>query len=223
MATGMTAYFKNELTNLKMKTGLNQFENMKLEPDWKDKANALVYELVAVATSDPFNKVKPDVIQRVLTDAVLNDKDFIGWNPKWVRITLNAWWAVYGGKILEAIAELEKKEAPPAPYTGPPIDVDVLINTYVARLKESPMVRKVPDVSPEEAKKEGKVRPKAHFHSKTDAAYIAEVNERIRRGREIHFRQNYPGATEDEVQAYLISLDQPKKKKKKKFKKKDLN
>lgn len=206
MAAGMTAFFKDQLINLKMKTGLNQFENMKQDPDWKQKANDLVRQLVEEARKPPFNKIKPEVIQRVLADAMMNDKDFIGWNPKWVRIALNSWWTIYGGKIMEAL-EKQEKEAPPPPYTGPPIDVDALINSFKQRLKEAPMMRRVPEVSPDEAKEEGQVRPKAQIYRSTDRSYLNEINAKIRKGRELHFRENYPGATEEQVQQYLDSFE----------------
>lgn len=204
MATGMTAYFKNELSALKDKTSLNQFENMKLIPEWKVKANALVKDLVAETIKPPFDRIKPEVIQRVLTDAMMNDKDFIGWNPKWVRIALNTWWGIYGGKIMEV---LSKDEKPVKPYTGPPIDVDVLVKSYISRLKSAPMMRRVPDVSPEEAKEEGQARPKAHIYRSTDRSYQNEIDARVRKGRELYFRENYPGATEEQIQQYLDSFE----------------
>lgn len=205
MAAGMKAFFKNELISLKAKTGLNQFENMKLDPNWKEVANKLCDQLAAETIKPPFDRIKVEVIQRVLVDAMMNDKDFIGWNPRWVRIALNTWWSIYGGKLMEAMAKDPDKK--PEPYTGPPIDVDVLIDSYVRRLKEAPMMKRVPYVSPEEAKEEGQARPKAHVYRSTDRSYLNEVNARVRKGRELYFRENYPGATEEQVQQYLDSFE----------------
>ena len=201
----MTKFFKEELESLKMKTGFNQFENLKQDPAWKEKANDLVCQLVRETEKPPFDKVKIEVIKRILLDGVMNDKDFIGWNPKWVRMTLNNWWSVYGGKIIEALEKSQKAAVPE--YTGPPIDVDTLVTSYVNRLKSAPMVRSIPKLSEEEAKEEGQDRPKAHIHRSTDRSYLNEINARIRKGRELYFRENYPGATEEQVKEYLDSFE----------------
>lgn len=204
--SGMTKFFKEELENLKMKTGFNQFENLKQDPAWKEKANDLVRQLVQETERPPFDKIKVEVIQRILMDGVMNDKDFIGWNPKWVRMTLNNWWGIYGGKIIEARTASEKQNMQAVPYEGPPIDVDTLINSYLNTLKSAPMMRSVPKVTEVEANEEGQDRPKAHIYRSTDRSYLNEVNARVRKGRELYFRENYPGATEEQVKEYLDSF-----------------
>jgi hypothetical protein len=105
---------------------------------------------------------------------------------------------------LEARDEIEKKEKPAYEYKGPPIDVDVLLNEYKNRLR-SPS--KVPEISKKEIEEEGDVRPKAHIYRSTDLSYKKQVDERVRKGRELYFRENYPGATEEQLQQYLKSFE----------------
>lgn len=67
--------------------------------------------------------------------------------------------------------------------------------------------RFVPKISDKEIRDEGKIKPKRQSHPYTEPGYQAQVDAKIRKGRELHFRDNYPGgATEEQVKEYLDSF-----------------
>ena len=207
MATGMKQFFKTQLETLKDRTGLNQFEKLKEENDWKTKANQLIQFMVDECNRAPFDMVRDEVKQRVISQAIVDDQEFTGLNAKFVRRALNAWWLVYGGKVLEARDQLAKEEKKQIPeYSGPPIDVDVLVKSYLQRLRQ-PNPNQVPELTKKEIEEEGQERPKAHIYRSTDRSYKKQIDEKVRKGRELYFRENYPGATEEQVKQYLDSFD----------------
>jgi hypothetical protein len=209
MATGMKKFFKEQLETMKDRTGYNQFEKLQQEPNWKEKANQLIQFMVDECNRPPFDMVQDAVKQRVIAQAVVDDGEFTGFNAKFVRRALNAWWQVYGGKLLEARDQMQKEQPSTTRADVPPellaIPVDTLIGDYLQTLRKG--FSEVPKVSEKEAKEEGQDRPKAHIYRSTDLSYKKQIDERVRKGRELYFRENYPGATEEQLQEYLKSFE----------------
>jgi hypothetical protein len=210
MATGMKQFFKDQLLTLKDRTGYNQFEKLQQEENWREKANQLIQFMVDECNRAPLNMVRDEVKQRVIAQAIVDDHEFTGLNAKFVRKALNAWWHVYGGKLLEARDQIEKTEGASKPVAIPEelvgVPVDTLINEYLKKLRDG-TIKEVPDVSERQAREEGQDRPKGHAYHSTDRSYKKQIDERVRKGRELYFRENYPGGTEEQLQQYLNSFE----------------
>lgn len=214
----MYDFFYDEFENLKALTGFNQWE--KIQESGKEEINKIIDLMIDETKREPFKILKPIVLQRVIHDAILNDGEFTGLNAKFVRKALNAWWNIYGGKILEARDQQEKAK-PEAPYTGPPIDVKTLVDCYVNRLKNGfvPDKKLTDDERAEMARKEGKewtsdierkavsVQPDPERKVYT-VETLKERNERIRGMQEKTFRERNPGASEEEVKLFMETMKQ---------------
>lgn len=66
--------------------------------------------------------------------------------------------------------------------------------------------RFVPKISDKEIREEGREKPKKQVYPSTPPGYQAQIDARVRKGRELYFRENYPGATEEQVKEYLDSF-----------------
>lgn len=203
-ALDMYDFFHKEFKHLKALTGLNQWERLNDSPNAAAEINEIITALVDETKRDPFKMIKPEVLQRVIHDAMMNDDNFIGLNPKFVRKALNAWWGIYGQKLLEARDQRDKEDFQPVKLTKEQNEkVDSLINSYLQTLRSN----KVPKLTKQEIQEEGQVRPKAHVYHSTDLSYQKQIEERVRKGRELYFRENYPGATENDLKKYLESFE----------------
>lgn len=67
--------------------------------------------------------------------------------------------------------------------------------------------RPVLPISEKEMREEGKVKPKYRPYPSTPPGYQAKIDATVRKCRELYFRENYPGATEEQVQQYLDSFE----------------
>jgi hypothetical protein len=200
----MKAFFKKELETLQAKTGIRQLETLMQKEDWRKEANLLIDLMIEECNKPPFDLVKQDVKERVISRAIVEDGDFIGLNAKFVRKALNAWWNVYGGKIIEA---RDESKAPVKVDLDPEADarVNVLLQSFQRSIRNG-VFQQVPKITTEEAKQEGDVRPKAHIYRSTDLSYKKELDERVRKGRELYFRENYPGGSDEDLKTYLASF-----------------
>jgi hypothetical protein len=88
----MKDFFKKELTTLHLKTGMRQFETLMDKENGIEEIDLLIDLMVQASNYPPFNLIGPDVKQRVIQQAILEDKDFIGLNAKFVVRALNTWW-----------------------------------------------------------------------------------------------------------------------------------
>jgi len=143
-------FFHQELLNLKIRTQLLQWEKFcERGEDGKQEARQLIAEMVVECKRHPYDRIKKEVIQRVIHSAIVDDKDFTGFSVKWIRHTLNNWWMLYGDKILremQRIADEEEERKKPTPTVNPHEDVHQTVNNYVNALKSNPM----PKMSPKE-------------------------------------------------------------------------
>jgi hypothetical protein len=200
----MKAFFKKELETLQAKTGIRQLETLMQKEDWRKEANLLIDLMIEECNKPPFDLVKQDVKERVISRAIVEDGDFIGLNAKFVRKALNAWWNVYGGKIIEA---RDESKTPVKVDLDPEADarVNTLLQSFQRSIRNG-VFQQVPKITQEEAKQEGDVRPKAHVYHSTDLSYKKQIDERVRKGRELYFRENYPGGSDEDLKAYLASF-----------------
>lgn len=148
----MAEFFKKELIELELNTGLKQYDRLMEKPSWEKDLNDLV--ALMVKETEHYKIVKPEVLQRVIHDAMMNDDRFIGFNAAFVRKALNAWWGIYGGKIIEARDQKEKESQPPPTPVSP--ETQRKIDEYVKSLLTGGGMQMVPDVPKEEAKTLGK-------------------------------------------------------------------
>jgi hypothetical protein len=66
--------------------------------------------------------------------------------------------------------------------------------------------RFVPKICDKEISQEGREEPKRQIYPSTPPGYQAKIDAAVRKGRELYFRENYPGATEEQVKEYLDSF-----------------
>ena len=79
-----------------------------------------------------------------------------------------------------------------------------LIQETLNKLLDGP--KNVMTLSPDEIKEEGQTRPKAFKHPSTDAGYVKEWTERVKRHAEMTYRERHPNATDEEVNRFLKTI-----------------
>jgi hypothetical protein len=135
-------YWESEFKYLKPKRGILQYEKLT-----KEEFKELVGLMVLECQKPPYNELDKVVIQRVISDAVLNDPDFIGFNVAWVRRTLNKWWHLSGYKLYDKIQreKEEKAEAERKKHAteNPHLNVDVMLENYKRSLLAAKEVPKM--------------------------------------------------------------------------------
>jgi hypothetical protein len=152
----MYDFFYNELQTLKAKTGSLQWEKLNALDNSAKEIDDLINFMVIECGKDPFKCVKPEVKQRVIARAIIDDDEFIGLNAKFVRRALNAWWKVYGDRIIEAMnqksAEVYKMPDRTPEQTR---DLDKKINDYINQLLAGSEIKIVPKMDSSEVAKKG--------------------------------------------------------------------
>lgn len=154
----MYEFFYEELKTLKARTGILQWEKLNEAADREKEVNDLIDFMLVEVNKDPFKKVNPAVIQRVISRAVIEDKDFIGLNAKFVRRALASWWEVNGNRVLMKLQEQEAAAAPKVELTKEQNDfVDTMVNSYVKRLLTEPAagMTRLSKMPKQQAAKEG--------------------------------------------------------------------
>lgn len=151
-------FFRTEFENLKLKTSILQNEKLSTE-----ERDILIGLMVQECKVKPYDEIDKIVIQRVISAAVIDDKDFIGFSVKWIRKTLNAWWHISGFKAYEKIQrekqakeELEKE----VPKLNPHEDIQVTVQNYIKSLlapsKDKTGMQAVKKLTEKEIQQEGK-------------------------------------------------------------------
>jgi hypothetical protein len=149
-------FFEKEFQNLKIKTGILQYEKFQTSEGGHDAMNELSRYMVLECKTPPYDQIDKQILQRVISAAVVDDKDFIGFSVKFIRKTLNTWWQLYGWKIMEKMQrekeEQQSKQVPPAVD----IDVDTMLESYKRRLLlESAKMKEIPKMKADQIQKEG--------------------------------------------------------------------
>lgn len=208
----MFDFFYQEFKSLKALTGFTQWEKLNEMPDPENAIREVINPMVQITQVEPFKKVKPDVLQRVIHNAILTDKEFTGLNAKFVLKALNAWWATYGDKILQAI-----EQKGPEVYEKVKLDpeADARVNYMLKSFQrsiESGVFQQVP--KSKDPEKEGaewvsgierksvikEIDPDRKVYSLED---LKKRNEQIRAMQEQAFRSRNPGATDEEVALFM--------------------
>lgn len=152
---GMFEFFYSEFETLRAKTGIRQFEQLNEQPDSAKAIHDIIDLMCKECEKEPFHIVRPEVKQRVISRAIVEDPDFIGLNARFVNRTMYKWWASNKDRILEAVNKPE--EAPRVELTDEQKrKIDRLANEYVAQLLQGDGMQRVPKVDPATAKVEGK-------------------------------------------------------------------
>lgn len=167
-------YWKNEFKALKINRLIDQAEKLS-----EDDLREMIAKMVLECKKPPYDQIPKDVLQNVISDAVLNEKKFYGFSVAWVRNTLNNWWYLQGWKKLEKIqrekeeeqeklaeakrlAEQQSKTAPTTTGVNSHEDINVTIQNYIQSLKapveKGSGMRRVPNVTDEEKQRLGKDR-----------------------------------------------------------------
>lgn len=213
----MYDFFYDEFENLKALTGFNQWE--KIQESGKEEINKIIDLMIDETKREPFKILKPIVLQRVIHDAILNDGEFTGLNAKFVRKALNAWWGIYGQKILEA-----RDAKGPEFYQPVKLDAeaDARVNTLLQsfyRSIQNGVFQQVPDIKPEEVRKQG-AEWKSELERKAVSKGYSKTSEQKIIDHELHIqyiRDNYdphtakpkPGwVSEDQWRKNLHELSQ---------------
>ena len=182
-------FFKIELETLQAKTGIRQLDNiMAKEATWEAELSQLLDLLVAECNRPPFDLVGVDLKMKVIRDALISDKEFMGLSARFVHKSLANWWQFNGGRYLEKhMQSLPAEEHEPAP----PEVAEKYLKEWEEKVKAAGIRFSMPALSPEEIKREGqekpnmiqeqldKLAPKADYRQQPD--YVLKVKENIRR------------------------------------------
>lgn len=107
----MRDFFKSEFKTLKLKTGLNQYENLCALEDAENQIKLLLDMLVRVC--DDFAYIPDNDKKRIIQEGIYRDTEFTQLVPRVVWKWLNAQSAKY---FKEAAHIKPEKEAPPVAY-----------------------------------------------------------------------------------------------------------
>jgi hypothetical protein len=213
----MYDFFHQELTTLKARTGSLQWEKLNDTAEPATEINNLISYMLEECDKAPFIMVRRDVIQRVIQNAIITDPEFIGLNQKFVRKALNAWWGIYGDKIIQARDQQQAATVKVELTEEQKKNIDRMANNYRASLLQGNGFKSVPQVSKEEAAKEG-AEWKSNLEQKAVSVTvdpdrkvynvdgIKKRNDKIREYQEKTFRDKNPAASDDEVKVFLESM-----------------
>jgi hypothetical protein len=164
----MKEFFKKELETLQAKTGIRQFENIMAKDNWQEEIDLLIDLMLDECNKPPFHLVRPEVKQRVISRAIVEDVEFIGLNAKFVRKALNAWWLMNGDRVLQA---RDENHIPPKVELDPESNarVDVLLESFKRSIQKG-VFQQVGKMELKEAEKEGaewksEIERKGHVYS----------------------------------------------------------
>lgn len=105
----MKDFFKDELKNLKAKTGLNQYETFSNMPEAEKQIGILLDSMVLVCNEFPYipDMDKCTIIQKM----IIQDQDFTALNSravwKWLNMHKDVYWGKANGKQEEVIDNLK--------------------------------------------------------------------------------------------------------------------
>lgn len=109
-------FFKLEMETLQAKTGMRQLETMMAKDGWEVDLSLLLDLLVAECNRPAFMQIGVDVKMKIIREAIISDKDFIGLNAKFVYKSLANWWYANGDRYMEKHTQaLPKEQHEPAP------------------------------------------------------------------------------------------------------------
>lgn len=193
----MYDFFYDQLKTLKARTGFNQWDKLQESKDPVSEIDALIKFMIEVCNTPPFNIVRQGVKQRVIARAVVEDQEFIGLNAKFVRKALNAWWNINGDRVLNTVNQKEISVYEPVELTKEQKEkIDVLANTYVARLLQGDGPKPVPKMKREEFEVVGKewqsnLERKAVKYKDPHSPEWYDLRDKIRRTASEFYKDKY--------------------------------
>lgn len=147
-------FFYQELSTVKARTGMLQWDKLNESSTKIEDINQLIDFMIIEIKKPPFDKVNVEVKQRVISRAIVEDKDFIGLNAKFVRKALSTWWEVNGDRVLMAVNYNNHERVELTPEQN--AKVNTLLKSYSDRLlSEASNIKLLPRMKSEVAKKEG--------------------------------------------------------------------
>lgn len=150
-----------------------------------------------------WEKIKPEVKQRIIEEAVKTEKEFYGLNVKFIRYVFNKHWGVHGGKILEMEARQKDSIEIVERSEEELRRIDIIANGYLEKIKNGGFnVREVPQLSHEEIVSEGQERPKLPTYI-ADDAYAIEHQKKLRDCQRKTVKERHPNLNDDEVEKYI--------------------
>lgn len=152
-----------------------------------------------------WERLKPEVKERIIEEAVKTEKDFFGINVFFVRSALQKFWNTHGGRILEL--EAQQKDGIEIVQRSPEElkRIDIIANGYLEQIKNGFNVREVPQLSRQEIEEEGQDRPKLPTYI-SDDRYILEQANRLNEGRRKIIKERHPELSDEEIEKYIDKL-----------------
>ena len=99
---------------------------------------------------------------------------------------------------VEASKKRQESETIKTPFSP---ETEKLIQDFKNMLLDG--ISRVPEMTPEEIKANGQVRPKAFKVPSTDSSYVKEWADKIHKYQEQTYRDRHPDCTDEEVQRFL--------------------
>lgn len=204
-------FFYEEFGNLKALTGFTQWDQLNDHPNAKEEINKVINAMVEMTEKEPFNILKPKVVQRVVHDAVMNDSEFRGLNAKFVLKALNHFWGIHGESVLQKHHEQNKLPVVQVEIKDPGY-VDALIKNFLNSLRATAPPPKIQDPAKEGKEWQSELERKA-VSVEIDPErkpYTIETlearNRSIRQMQEKTFRERNPEASDEEVALFMQSV-----------------
>lgn len=142
----MRDFFKSELKTLKIKTNLNQYENLSALPDAESQISLLLDSLARVCNEPDFAYIPDHHKKRIIQEQIYRDPDFTGLTPRVVWKWLNA----EKGKYFKELAHIPTKtDAEPVDYQNLAPETKLKVDEFLRSLQE-PSRFQVPQVSQQE-------------------------------------------------------------------------
>lgn len=149
----MRDFFKSELKSLKIKRGLNQWENISAMDEPEEKFKMLFDLMEQVCEEFPY--IPEDEKKRIIQYGILHEPEMMQLTPhlvwKWLNSNSNKYYNVtkFNGKTEE---ESRASNARPVTYDELSPETREQVNAFIQALSES---KKVPPLSQEQIQSEG--------------------------------------------------------------------
>lgn len=142
----MRDFFKSELKTLKIKTNLNQYENLSALPDAEAQISLLLDSLARVTNEPDFAYIPDHQKKRIIQEQIYRDPDFTGLTPRVVWKWLNA----EKGKYFRESAHIPtESNAKPVAYENLAPEIKTQVDEFMRSLQE-PSRFQMPAVSQKE-------------------------------------------------------------------------
>lgn len=187
----MKDFFKREFELLESKTGFKQYDKILERPTWEKDLDEIIDLMIIETNRPPFDLVGVDVKMRVIQQAIVDDKEFIGLNAKFVRRALATWWQFSKDRYFDKMIERPQEPAP-EPVTEEEREKWLKVWQENLRGARSSFTTTLPVLTNQDIEEEGQERPKPaprYVNNETQETLL--MKEKIRKaGRE--FYKNEP-------------------------------